>query len=142
MLTGFHGCLAKTELKDSKWSPRVTPVAPRFQSGKEPGKAWAFMVAAPHTAWKNPRGRGLLTSGGMGFFSSPLFKIPQRWNKERLEGGMPQTNCRVGLFCLWSWSLKLKLSLFYFCLIGKGLTQGRSGEWLLAHNFQLKFTQF
>lgn len=35
---------------------------------------------------------------------------------------MPQTNYGVGLFCLWSWSLKLKSPLFYFCLIGKGLT--------------------
>ena len=36
-------------------SPRATPVAPKFQLGKKPGKVSTFMAAAPHTAWKNPR---------------------------------------------------------------------------------------
>lgn len=33
---------------------------------------------------------------------------------------MPSANCRLGLLCLWRWSLKLQLPLFYFCPIGEG----------------------
>lgn len=43
MLTGFHGCLAKTELKDSKWSPRVTPRlldSNRERSLEKHGHSW------------------------------------------------------------------------------------------------------
>lgn len=110
-------------------SPRVTPVASKFQLGKEPGKALAFVVAAPHTMPRNPRCQRAVDVRRYSFFASPLFKIPQKLNKEGLEGGMPSTNCGAGLFCLWGWSLKLQLPPFYFCPIEEGLNSaGRVGR--------------
>lgn len=97
---------------------RVTPAAPSFQLGEEPGKTWAPVAAAPHTTQRNPRCQKAADVRRCRVLASPLFKIPQKWNKEGLEGGMPSANCRVGLHCLWRWSLKLQLPLFYFCPIG------------------------
>lgn len=100
---------------------RVTPVAPSFQLGKEPGKAWALAASAPHTTQRNPRCQKAVDVRGCRMFASPLFNIPQELNKEGLEGGMPSTNCRVGLFCLWRRPLKLQLPPFYFCPIEERL---------------------
>lgn len=100
---------------------RVTPATPNFQLGKELEKAWASVVAAPRTMQRNPRCQKAADVRRCRIFASPLFKIPQKLNKEDLEGEMPSTNCRVGLFCLWRWPLKLQLPPFYFCPIEEGL---------------------
>lgn len=99
-----------------QYTTRVAPVPPSFQLGKEPGKAWA-LAAAPHTMQRNPRCQKAVDVRWCRMFVSPLVKILQKLNKEGLEGGMPSTNCRVGLFCLWRQSLKLQLPPFYFCPI-------------------------
>lgn len=102
---------------------QVTPMAPNFQLGKEPGKAWALVVAAPHTTQRNPRCQKAVDVRWCRIFASPLFKIPQQLNQEPLEGGMPSTNCRVGLFCLWRQSLKSQLPPFIFAQLKRGWPQ-------------------
>lgn len=81
----------------------------------------ALVAAAPRTTQRNPRCQKTVDVRWCRIFASPLFKIPQKLSKEGLEGGMPSTNCRVGLFCLWRQSLKLQLPPFYFCPIEERL---------------------
>lgn len=81
----------------------------------------ALVAAVSRTTQRNPRCQKTVDVRWCRIFASPLFKIPQKLSKEGLEGGMPSTNCRVGLFCLWRQSLKLQLPPFYFCPIEERL---------------------